>query len=106
LAFTITLPARICSATQESSWREDNRRVSKSDQVRRVTAAAMKQRAWILPGAGTGTLRTDSKTIRSATYAVKTPQLRIGGRRYLLALDSAQGCLKLFFSSIFIICGS
>jgi hypothetical protein len=38
------------------------------------------------------TLRTGLKTIRSATYAVKKPQPRIGGRRYLLALDSAQGC--------------
>ena len=50
-ASTITLRALISSATrksrlryaQESSWREDNRRVSNGDQVNRVAALAMKR---------------------------------------------------------------
>ena len=42
---------------QESSWREDNRRVSNGEQVTRVAGLALSaaSRAWISQGIGSGT---------------------------------------------------
>jgi hypothetical protein len=73
-------------------------------QVSRVAALAMK-RGKRVDGTGSGPFRVILKC-RPATYAVKTPQPRIGGCPYSLELDSAWGHLKYFFASICIVCGS
>jgi hypothetical protein len=59
---------------QESSWRDDSRRVSYGDQFSHVTGVAMNRaKAWILPAIGSGTSQFDIGVVSSGHFSIKQP---------------------------------
>jgi hypothetical protein len=66
---------------QESSWREDNRRVSNGDQVNRIGALALKlARAWISRGIGQPSPTKTGPSLGEAGAKVSGRKCRISAR--------------------------